>query len=246
MNHSTIKLIEKLKCCAAATGFEIETFGQVTEWPLLALSRKSHNTNGRNVYLSSGIHGDEPAGPIALLQLLQEDALPRKHNYWICPALNPSGLDAKTRENANGLDLNRDYRDFSSEEIRSHAAWARKHIPSLDIALHLHEDWEAKGFYLYELNFNQQTGHADAILRAASKHVPIETAPEIDGSPASNGLIRPEALPELEEGHPEAIYFQQQFGGLNYTLETPSALPLEKRVAAHLSAMLAVLDNVFI
>jgi predicted deacylase len=242
MNPPIVKLIEKFQSSAAAVGFEVETFGRVAGWPLIALSRKSTTAKAQNIYLSSGIHGDEPAGTLALLQLLQDDALPRRHNYWICPVLNPSGLDARMRENAHGLDLNRDYRDFNSEEVRSHAAWAQQHIPCLNMAFHLHEDWESNGFYLYELNFSQQTSHADTVLQAVSQHLPIETAAEIDGSPASGGLIRPETLPEIEEGHPEAIYFQQQFGGLNYTLETPSALPIGQRVAAHKAALIAVLQ----
>ncbi|MEO0509091.1 MAG: M14 family metallocarboxypeptidase [Verrucomicrobiota bacterium] len=241
MNLQIAQLLSELKTKARTSGFEIETFDQIEKWPLMALSRNSSRQGGQKVYISSGIHGDEPAGPLALLELLESDALPRQHDYWICPVLNPAGLDAGTRENTDGLDLNRDYREPQSSEIRAHISWAKQHIPPLDLALHLHEDWEAKGFYLYELNFSGQPGHANAILEAAAKHLPIDTTNEIDGSPASGGIIRPQTLPELEEGYPEAIYFQQQFGGLNYTLETPSGLPLKQRIAAHKDAILTVL-----
>ena len=242
MNLSSLELINQVTTSAKEVGFEIETFGQIGAWPLLSMTRCSQDGNGQNIYISAGIHGDEPAGPLALLELLKEDALPKNHNYWICPVLNPSGLDDGTRENADGLDLNRDYRDFHSEEIRSHAAWVKRQITSLDIALHLHEDWESKGFYLYELNFGPKEGLADNILEAVAQHLPIETASEIDGHHANApGLIRPESIPEIEEGHPEAIYFKQEFGGLNYTLETPSALALAQRIAAMKAAVIATL-----
>jgi hypothetical protein len=156
--------------------------------------------------------------------------------------LNPTGLANGTRENTDGLDLNRDYSDLKSEEIRAHVAWVEQNIQSLDQALHLHEDWESKGFYLYELNFGGHESYAKRILNAVEQHLPIEWAEEIDGHPARGGIIRPDELPEVVEGDPEAIYFQKKFGGLNYTLESPSALPLEQRVAALKAAVLSALS----
>jgi len=58
------------------------------------------------VYVSAGIHGDEPAGPLAVRQLLQADAWPAGPGYWICPCLNPGGFRLHRRENPEGLDLN--------------------------------------------------------------------------------------------------------------------------------------------
>ncbi|WP_269522260.1 M14 family metallopeptidase [Coraliomargarita parva] len=234
------QLLRQLESAAKAAGFQVETYGRIGSWPLQAYTREGDAT-GRQVYLSAGIHGDEPAGPLALLDLLEAKQLPNQHHYAICPLMNPAGYEADTRENHEGIDLNRDYRDFRSEEIRSHCRWATTRLDSLDTCLHLHEDWESKGFYLYELNFGKQPGYANTILQSTLAYLPTETAAEIDGRAAANGLICPERLPQLEEGHPEAIYFQQKFGGLNYTLETPSSFPLELRIAALKAAVLAVL-----
>lgn len=242
MNHSLKQLFEEFHNAAGSFGFTIETYGTLEDWPLMAMNRKSGEDSGSNIYLSSGMHGDEPAGPLALLELLQEDSLPREHNYWICPVLNPSGLEAGTRENTDGLDLNRDYSSLNSKEIRAHVTWVKQNIQSLNRALHIHEDWESKGFYLYELNFGGHKSYSEKILEAAEQYLPIDYGDEIDGHPASGGIIRPDELPEVEDGDPEAIYFQNKFGGLNYTLESPSALPLEQRVAALKAAVLAALS----
>jgi hypothetical protein len=145
------------------------------------------------------------------------------------------------RENHQGIDLNRDYSEARSEEIRAHVSWVESNLSKLDLCLHLHEDWESQGFYLYELNFADAPGKADLILEAVRAHLPIENAEQIDGSPAKDGKIQPESLPQVEGGDPEAIYLQKQFGGLNYTLETPSAWPLEERVKAHKAAVLAAI-----
>src|SRR5580704_3810007 len=58
----------------------------------------------KRVYLSAGIHGDEPAGPLAVLQLLREDQWPPDAALWVCPCLNPTGFAANRRENAEGID----------------------------------------------------------------------------------------------------------------------------------------------
>ncbi|MDX1681022.1 MAG: hypothetical protein R3242_09865, partial [Akkermansiaceae bacterium] len=65
---------------AALHGFEQEVLCSTSAGPLCAWTRdpaggRDHNrsegqTNQRPIYLSAGIHGDEPAGPLALLQLM--------------------------------------------------------------------------------------------------------------------------------------------------------------------------------
>lgn len=241
MNHPDT-LIPELRAAATADGFTVASMGSAGGWPLLALTRQGESPKGgRRVYLSAGIHGDEPAGVLALLALLHEQALPSEHHYWIFPLLNPSGLAAGQRHNPDGRDLNRDYRDPRSLEIRSHIRWIEAGIDRLDLSLLLHEDWESRGFYLYELNFGARPSLAARLLRAAAGHLPIETGAEIDGHPAEGGIIRPPSLPEVPGGDPEAIHLYKRFGGVNYTLETPSARPLAQRVAAHKAAVLAAL-----
>ena len=105
----------------------------------------------RRVYISAGIHGDEPAGPLALLRLVRADHWPDQCEFLLCPALNPYGLAHNQRVNRDGLDLNRQYLKPVAPEVVSHCAWLTEQ-GRFDLALCLHEDWEAKGFYLYELN----------------------------------------------------------------------------------------------
>jgi predicted deacylase len=234
--------LSQLADAGIAAGFTVDRFGQIGDDPLLGLTRTAAEAGAdtRHIYLSAGIHGDEPAGPQALLELLEENALPRRHSYAICPLLNPAGFALGTRENAEGLDLNRDYRHLASREIHAHVNWLAQTVQKLKLAVHLHEDWESRGFYLYELNFTRQPGLSAQIMEAVQAHLPIETAEKIDGRRAKHGIIRPESIPHLEEGDPEAIYLQKNFGGLNYTVETPSSQNLAPRVKALKAAVLAV------
>ena len=185
----------------------------------------------RRLYLSAGIHGDEPAGPLAMLRLIEEDVWDREDELYLCPCLNPTGLALSSRESAQGLDLNRDYRHLASEEIRAHVA-ALSRQGQFDVAFCLHEDWEASGFYLYELNPDRRPSSAESMVHAAGQVCPIDQSPMIDGRPASEGIIRPDLDPATRSHWPEAFYLVQYHTRHSYTLEAPSDFDLPVRVEA--------------
>jgi hypothetical protein len=54
------------------------------------------------------IHGNECAGK-AVLRSLRKLAVPDDLKLWMIPELNPDGAEAKTRQNAHGVDLNRNF-----------------------------------------------------------------------------------------------------------------------------------------
>jgi predicted deacylase len=220
----------RLEAAARAGRFTVEHYGEVNGCPLLALFRKSPDSRTR-VYLSAGIHGDEPAPPIALLSLLETGAFGEGVDWFLCPMLNPAGLAAGTRANGAGVDLNRDYRDPQSPETRAQIAWLQGQ-PRFDLTLCLHEDWEPAGFYIYEQNPEGRPSLAEAFLQAAATHCPIEMSPIIDGREAHGGVIRTAGDLLSREKWPEAIYLRANHTSLAYTVETPSSLQLGRRVAA--------------
>lgn len=199
--------------------------------PMLSRPPRIPGTWAPRIYLSTGIHGDEPAGPKAALDLIRDEVLPTDAWLWLCPCLNPTGFPRNTRESAEGLDLNRDYRHLRSGEIREHVDWLQQQ-PMFDLTLCLHEDWEAAGFYVYELNPDQQPSLAEAIVEAARDVCPIDLSPEIDGRPAVQGIIRPNIDPALRSEWPEALYLVNHKTRLSYTLEAPSDFDLRVRVAS--------------
>lgn len=185
------------------------------------------------IYLSSGIHGDEPAGPQALLGLLKEGFFSEAFHWLICPMLNPTGLEAGSRDNEQGLDLNRDYRLCQTREVTSHIQWlSRQPIP--DLFLSLHEDWESSGFYYYEINLGVEGPQPEQVLEAASAFFAPEPESVIDGHRVdSPGWIYHSQDPDVPDGWPEAIYLAKRKCPLSLTFETPSSAPLAKRVACH-------------
>jgi protein MpaA len=228
--------LPRVEAAARSQGFRIERFGEVAGHPLLALTKRTPGPRPR-IYLSAGIHGDEPAPPLALLELLERGVLDSRAVWFLCPLLNPIGFTRRTRENAEGLDLNRDYKALRSFEIQAHARWLQ-HQPNFDLVMCVHEDWESKGYYLYELNPTDRPSLAGAMIAAVEKVCPIETARVIDGREISErAIIRPVADPLLRELWPESIYLRAHHTTLSYTVESPSSLPLTQRVAAHCAAI---------
>lgn len=240
----TIHIDEVLRECRMAAqqhGWMIEDLPVAPQLRLMALYRPTDHPR-RRVYFSSGIHGDEPAGPLAVRQLLRENLWPPGIELWMCPCLNPTGFPNNLRENVCGLDLNRDYRECQSLEIRAHIAWLERQ-PDFDLAICLHEDWEAHGFYLYELNPGHQFSLANPIIAAVSSVCPIDPSPIIEGRSAKNGVILPELDLNKRPQWPEALYLITHKTRCSYTLEAPSDFALSVRVNALVTAVNTILAH---
>ncbi len=224
---------------ANAEGFLGKTLLSTGAGPITAWQRAGE---GPCVYISAGIHGDEPAGPLALLRLVAERLLPKEYELVICPALNPTGLAASTRANHQGLDLNRDYLQRQSSEIRAHAEWlSSRRIP--DLFLSLHEDIGTPGFYLYEINCKTDAPHiASGIIGEVSPIFPPENGALIDNHvPRAPGWIFHPPVADIPDGWPEAIYLANLGCPLSFTFETPGEAELSQRVLALCTAVRSAL-----
>jgi murein peptide amidase A len=87
---------------------ETKIIGQtVQKKPILA--HFWENSSDINILMLGGVHGDETEGVAATMGVLNQmfDKNLFKFNFILIPCLNVDGLFAKTRQNANGIDLNR-------------------------------------------------------------------------------------------------------------------------------------------
>jgi protein MpaA len=220
---------------------QLETVSRARKAEFIAYRRGATDARHR-VYLSTGIHGDEPAGPLAVLQLLRENNWPKDAAIWLCPCLNLTGFPDNRRENYAGVDLNRDYRHLATEEIRTHVSWLG-HQPNFDLTLCLHEDWESQGFYLFEQNPDHKASFGEKIISAVEEVCPVDRSEVIEGWPAKNGIISPAVNPDDRPQWPESVYLIKNKTRLAYTLEAPSDFPLNVRVASLVTAVRAVLNS---
>lgn len=202
------------------------------------------------IAIAAGVHGDEPAGPWALLELVESRLLDLRFSYQIWPCTNPTGLDARTRANADGVDINRTFgRGGGSPEARTviEASRARTFTLSLD----LHEDCDATGFYCYEYGGGQIGRSILAVLSARGFPIdPLEVTFGVAGPLEDKACVR-------EWGRVVADAFREAslLGGLSYSLalaqggtrhaltfETPSSAAWEARLAMHRTGVLAAVS----
>lgn len=85
---------------------EIEFGRSVQNRPLTFIRRG--NPNGVRVLVVGCIHGNECAG-LAITDILKATPAPSNIDLWILPKLNPDGTLLNTRQNANKVDLNRNF-----------------------------------------------------------------------------------------------------------------------------------------
>jgi protein MpaA len=167
--------------------------------------------SGTPVLVVGCIHGTETAG-IAIADAL-ERLSPRDLDLWIVPDLNPDGVAAGTRQNAHGVDLNRNFpwrwrpmsgfyasgpRPLSEREARIAHALILRLQPHLTIWFHQHLDmvWASGGERRIEKAFARFSG------------LPYHPMPQLAGSAISqnNTLHGTTAFAaELPAGQPDPV-----------------------------------------
>ncbi|NHC45999.1 murein peptide amidase A [Motilibacter sp. K478] len=75
---------------------------------LVAVRRWRPGAPAVRVLVIGQVHGDERAGA-QVARLLRRGGLPEGIDLWVVPTANPDGLAARTRVNARGVDLNRNF-----------------------------------------------------------------------------------------------------------------------------------------
>lgn len=85
-------------------------------------------TGRTKVFLWSQMHGDEPTGTMALMDLLNylqhsaftatAEAILSRCSLYILPMVNPDGVERFTRRNAQQIDINRDYKLGQTPEAK--------------------------------------------------------------------------------------------------------------------------------
>jgi protein MpaA len=169
------------------------------------------NPAGTRVLVFGCIHGDETGG-IAVADALERQA-PDDLDLWIVPDLNPDGVAAGTRQNAHGVDLNRNFpwhwrpmsgvyasgpRPLSERESRLARALILRLHPHVTIWFHQHLDmvWAAGGDRRVEKVFARVSG------------LPYHPMPQLAGSAISwqNNTLRGTTAfaAELPAGEPDA------------------------------------------
>ncbi len=190
--------------------------------------------------LFAGLHGDEPAGCAALIELanacVADPALAAGYELYLYPVLNPTGYEAGTRTNHAGKDLNREFwRDSSESEVVAIERELRAE-PFAGI-ITLHADDTCEGVYGYTHGRVLNESLLAPALQAASRFLPIDTRAVIDGFPARAGLIC-DCFAGVLSAPPE-----QRPKPFDLIFETPAHADFRAQVEATASALISILKT---
>lgn len=186
----------------------------------------------------AAIHGDEPAGALAVVQFLVElgenPEIAAGYRIDAYPVCNPTGFEDNTRQSRRGKDLNREFWKKSSEpEVQLLETELRaRHFQGI---IQLHADDTSNGLYGFVRGHTLTEALLRPALREAGKILPRNANATIDGFAARDGIIYKGyegilAAPAEVEPVPFEIIF-----------ETPHAAPTQTQANAIIVALKTIM-----
>ncbi len=192
------------------------------------------------VGIFAGIHGDEPAGILGLMDFVraldETPELGRHFELWIYPMCNPTGYLAGNRHSGSGKDLNREFWKNSCErevQLLERELRARQ----FDGIISLHSDDTCSGFYGFARGDVLARQLLAPALDAAENALPRDSRDFIDGFEAVNGIIR-SSYEGILSAPPE-----QKPRPFELILESPALAPLVAQRQAFRLALESILSQ---
>jgi murein peptide amidase A len=195
--------------------------------------------NRRKALISAGIHGDEPSGVETLCAFIENNKFEKFTDEWeltFLPCLNPYGYEYGSRENHEGKDLNR---LFKEDTPPVEVAFAKSILEKpYELTIELHEDFMSPGYYLYQKGTHPEDDYlGEKILQTVKDIMPINLDDEIDGCSAQGGIMILENDFKSMDWWPMALYSFFKGTRRCLTLEAATMFPMDVRVEAHLAAI---------
>lgn len=185
--------------------------------------------SGPDIMITSGHHGNEPAGPMAVLNFIEDwSENPLDYNVTVFPLINPDGYEMNRRENSRLEDLNRQYENTTEVEIQSlinALDTERNYVAALD----LHEaPMYDEGFFVYEsIPVENDILLGQAIVDKIGQQYPLYND-GVNRSISREGSCR---------------HFFHTMGAYSITFETPGQWDIDKRIDMEMIGLYAALDK---
>jgi hypothetical protein len=189
----------------------------------------------KKVCFLAGMHGDEIAGPWAVIKFIEKFDARKfgKIKITIFPVGNPSGFDKGKRRDYLNKDLNEHFCGktlFDEDKIIYNAVKNEK----IFFVYALHEDVGETRFYLYNFEKGKEKIYRE-IIKFAGKYVKINKDKKIYGDKSQDGIII-----NTKDCSFEDRLFRDDVP-FSMCTESPGKLPLAKRVDLNVKVMNFVL-----
>lgn len=170
---TTTSLYKKLYRIAAEKKLWLRVLGEVGPYPMWYVSNHGSHTNHPRLLITAGFHGEEIAGPIALIQWLElfDPNLYKKVNLSFIPIVNPIGFNKRKRYNDKNEKTNCGFcHPESGDRPSQEGIILLKNAQLLRAAsrhgfLSLHEDVTTDKFYLYTFEREQEPTNFTYVIR---------------------------------------------------------------------------------
>lgn len=207
--------------------------------PRLVFRRKGEEAETK-IGIFAGLHGDEPAGVLALADFVRAlEASPvrgRGYEIHVYPLINPTGYEDGSRNSRSGLDLNREFwRKSAQPEVQLIEREILREKYHGYIALH--SDDTSEGMYAFARGATLTQHLLKPALEAVEAALPVNRANVIDGFHAIEGIIRG-AYGGILSAPPGAK--PQPF---EIILESPTEAPLHLQRGAFVLALVEILSH---
>ena len=195
----------------------------------------TRNENIKKYLFLSGIHGNEIAPVYAMKEfILYLDSIELIHNITIdfIYILNPYGFEYNLRHNGNGIDLNRDFINFETLEIKTfiNSVQNIKYIGMYDF----HEHSSTTGFLLYYYSRKNRILVNNILEMLQSNNIPLENNYVDIILKANSGVIFVPLYAKLyfmniNRQATSGLYFDKMKVNEVFVFETPVIMEIEKR-----------------
>lgn len=226
----------------------VERFGAC--FPILA---GRAGAGPRSAIVLAGTHGDEIAGPLALLQFWESEAhreFSERIRFLFLPLINPFGFARGIRGNGK-VDLNRHFERPTAQPENEIVLDFVRHRQA-ELLVSLHEDVSSPCFYMYESGVRDRALFARivaddvALLDAIeAQGYPVCAGDRVDGNYNRNGLVvsSPGSVRASRSGALEPTLMRHEVIRRVVGFETPGLQPLADRIEMQQAALRHVLRS---
>ena len=244
-NSERRKLLEEINlqagrylsvCCAGMA------FYDGNNYPIYNLHSLDASDSKKNVLITAGMHGSEPGSVYAIMDIIETvfSKYGDVFNFTIFPCVNPAGFLRDTRENPEGIDINKsfdsDYRSQEAEILSSYLSSKK-----FDIAINLHEDNpidnkpEEKNpadAYMYLVSDRMKKTLGYEVLRSISDYgYPVTNMKTVYDEICDQGLIWSSRGKNSSDIHTGTLeLFLEKITDMIFTLETPTDWNVKTRI----------------